>query len=84
MADSVKIRIQGVKAGDEAVKPVSGSGFVHSEVPVDGFVIRVDAPGSVPLYVTDEDLAKAMRLREEKAKPVPVDALSWDAEREEE
>lgn len=66
--------------GERATRPVSISGFVSGEVPADGFIISYDGPGSVPLFVRDEDIEKAKRVRNEKEKSVSIDAVSWGSE----
>lgn len=78
MTETVKVRIQRVKRDDEATKPVSRSGFIVGVIPEDGFVVSVDGPGNIPLYVRDTDIEKARELRERKRKPVVIDAESWN------
>lgn len=78
MSDELKVKIQRVKQDDEAVKPVSLQGFMGATVPCDGFIVKIDAPSSTPLFVRDTDLEKAGEIRRRKGRPIAIDAESWE------
>jgi hypothetical protein len=77
MQEKVKVKVQRVEVDDEAVKPISISGFVHGVIPEPGFVVKVEGSHGIPIYVRDTDLEKARDLRQRKGKPVAIDADSW-------
>ena len=77
MSDMPVIKIQRVKEGDKAVKPVSLNGFTMGVIPSDGFVIRVGEYNGFPVFVRDSDIQEAQKKRSDKDRPVFVDAVSW-------
>ena len=57
--EKVVVKVECVGGGEQAVKAVSEGGFVIGEIPAPGYVIQLAGPGSVPLFVRDDDLKKA-------------------------
>lgn len=83
MAEIVKVKIKRVKSEEVGTRVIAVGSLFTSEYPADGFVIQIDGSGSLPLYVRDEDIEEARRVRDEKGKAVTVTAQSWDSQEEE-
>lgn len=52
-------------------------GCVLGRYPSDGFVISIEGPDEIPVFVRDSDLDMAMAASVEKRKSVSVTAVSW-------
>jgi len=74
---SFKVIVKRILHGEESVKVVGSSAFVVGKVPSDGFMIQVSESFNGSLFIRDSDLAKAIKLRDEKQKLVGVEAQSW-------
>jgi hypothetical protein len=82
MSDRVKVKIARVEKDDRAIMPISISGFIDGVVPVAGFIVSFDGPGSVPLYLRDADIEKAREAYKRKGRSIAVLATSWEQDKE--
>jgi hypothetical protein len=77
MARALEVKVRRVLPGDMESKAVSAFGYVPGEIKKAGYVVTSDAPQSIPLFVTDEDLERAQARRNEKGRALDVVAESW-------
>ena len=77
MAEKMVVKIMRVEEEDVSTEPVLLGGFVKAVVPFDGYIFKPEWAGAMPVYVRDEDLEAAKKLREEKRRPVSITAKSW-------
>ena len=58
MATPIEVRVSRVKADEYGVRPLDGSGDKSVKYPEDGFVIRTNHPGSIPIYISKADMKR--------------------------
>ena len=77
MTSKINVKVRRVLPGDSEPRAVSSFGFISDEIKECGFIVSSDAPQSIPMFVTDEDLEKAANKRREKGRAIDVIADSW-------
>jgi len=76
----IKIKIKRVFKGDSVGKPIKGGDFTRGVIPSDGYILDAILPGTVSIYVRDEDIESAKTISDERKRSTTIIAKSWGGE----